>query len=442
VRNYRQVGTLMAALVLTLAMIVSFSGCAASPANSPAPQTSAPAPGPATSAAPTPTTAPAPATSALPPATSAKPPASPSPAPSQAPIKIGALLDFTGFNSVNLEGMKGALELKMDEIGGQWMGRKVQLIEEDAGTDPTTSVDKTRKMVESDKVDVILGPLLSMEAVADYCTKSGTPNILYMHDPASILTKGGGNIFMHFGTLQGLGYYMGDYMATTLGYKTITVIHDDFVAGEDFAGGAIAGFEAKGGTVVQRQRTPPGAVDYSANIAGMKKADAVVFWFTPVSTLNFLQQYYAAGLKMPLVVPNDNVVLTPFMQQIGDQVVGMYGDALWTWMIDTDINKKYMDAFQKKVGKRPETEATSAYIAISIFLEAVKISNGDTSPKAIIDALHKIKLDTPAGTFSYSPAGLGIGNLYIQQIVKENGQYGWKNIQTYSQVPLDVPSSK
>ncbi len=145
---------------------------------------------------------------------------------------------------------------------------------------------------------------------------------------------------------------------------------------------------------------------------------------------------------MPLVVPNDNVVLTPFMDQLGDKVIGMYGDALWTWMIDSDINKKYLDAFQKKVGKRAETEATSAYIAISIFLEAVKISGGDTSPKAIIDALHKIKLDTPAGVFSYTPAGLGIGNLYIQQIVKENGQYGWKNIETYSQIALDVPAKK
>ncbi len=369
----------------------------------------------------------------------AQPVPTPAPAPQQ-PVKIGALLDFTGFNSVNLEGMKAGLELKLEEVGSQVAGRKIELIMEDAGSDPTTSVDKSRKMVESDKVDVVLGPLLSMEAVADYLTESRTPNVLYMHNPRHILELGGGNIFMQFGTLEGLGYSMGLYMWDKLGYKTATVIHDDFVAGEDFAGGTIKGFESKGGTIVQRQRTPPGAVDYSANISGMKKADCVVFWFTPMSTQRFLSQYFASGLKMPIVVPNCNVVLVPTMQEIGDNVLGIVGDSMWTWMIDTDMNKKYVEAFQKKTGKLPETEGTSAYIAMTIFLEAVKAANGDTSHDAIINALHKIKVDTPAGAFSYTADGLGIGNLYIQKLIKTNGQYGWQPIQTYEQIELDVLS--
>jgi branched-chain amino acid transport system substrate-binding protein len=359
---------------------------------------------------------------------------------SSTPVKIGALLPFTGISSVNMEGMKAALELKYGEVGGQVAGRKIQLILEDDGSNPTVAVDKARKLVESDKVDVVFGPLTSMDAVASYLTKSKTPLIHYMHNTKKVLQMGGGNVFIQFGTLEGLGYYMGDYIAKTLGYKSITVLHADFVAGEDFAGGTIKGFEAAGGTTVQRQRTPPPALDYSANIAGIKKADAVVIWFTPQVAQRFLVQYYASGLKMPIVVPACHVVSVATMKEIGDNCLGMIGDAVWSWMIDTEINKKYIEAFKTKTGKYPETEHTSAYIAMSIFLEAVKLAKGDTSHDAIIKALHKVKLNTPAGTFSYNADGVGIGNFYIQKINKIDGQYGWQPIKTYNQILLDVPS--
>ena len=36
--------------------------------------------------------------------------------------------------------------------------------------------------------------------------------------------------------------------------------------------------------------------------------------------------------------------------------------------------------------------------------------------------------------------GLGIGDLHIQKVVKVEDGYAWKNIKTYSQIPLDIPT--
>lgn len=363
----------------------------------------------------------------------------PKPAAPEVPIKIGALLPFTGFNAINAEELKGGIELKLDEVGWEVAGRKIELILEDNATDPVVSVDKARKMVEADKVDVVLGPLLSMFAVADYLTESRTPNIYFMHNGKGILEFGGGNTFLHFGTLEGLGYPLGLYAYDELGYRTATVIHDDFVAGEDFAGGTMKGFEARGGTIVQRQRSPLGNMDYSAYITAMNDADAVFFWFTPMSMLPFLTQYYDYGLKMPLVLPCCNVASEPALAEIGDITLGMVGTSMYTPLIDTDINKRFVDAFVKKVGTHPRTEGASSYIATTMFLEAVKIAGGDTSHEAIIDALHKVKVDTPAGTFSYTSEGLGIGDLFIQKVIKIGDRYAWEPIYKFSQIVLDVP---
>ena len=88
---------------------------------------------------------------------------------------------MTGFMAVDaLECVKGA-ELKLEEMGYQIDGRKVEWIKEDYASDPVKSVDKARKLIEHDKVDVILGPLndASGFAVADHAAKSGTPNITF-----------------------------------------------------------------------------------------------------------------------------------------------------------------------------------------------------------------------------------------------------------------------
>ena len=56
-----------------------------------------------------------------------------------------------------------------------------------------------------------------------------------------------------------------------------------------------------------------------------------------------------------------------------------------------------------------------------------------------MNALRNLKVETPAGTYSYTPEGLGIGNLYVDKVIKIGDRYAWKSIYTYSQMVLDEP---
>ena len=84
------------------------------------------------------------------------------------PVKIGMVNPLTGVLAAlaqsEVDGAKYA-EAEMNKKGGI-LGRPVQLLVEDSANDVGTGVQKTRKLIDRDKVDVILGDVNSGIAYA------------------------------------------------------------------------------------------------------------------------------------------------------------------------------------------------------------------------------------------------------------------------------------
>ena len=82
------------------------------------------------------------------------------------PLKIGVLMETSGVFAVlghrQLKGMQYAVE----EAGGEVAGRKIELIHEDSEGKPDVGLAKTRKLVLSDRVDVMSGIINSAVALA------------------------------------------------------------------------------------------------------------------------------------------------------------------------------------------------------------------------------------------------------------------------------------
>lgn len=86
----------------------------------------------------------------------------------EAPVKIGMVNPLTGVLSAlaqsEVDGAKYA-EAEINKKGGI-LGRQVQLLVEDSANDVGTGVQKTQKLIDRDKVDVILGDVNSGIAYA------------------------------------------------------------------------------------------------------------------------------------------------------------------------------------------------------------------------------------------------------------------------------------
>jgi branched-chain amino acid transport system substrate-binding protein len=220
----------------------------------------------------------------------------------------------------------------------------------------------------------------------------------------------------------------------------ISVSVEDFVSGLEFVGGVSKAFKKKGGTIVDTQAIKPGTMDFAPYLTAMKTADAGFFWFTPILAQRFVAQYYAAGLKMPLIIPNATVLFPQSLKEIGDKSIGMIGSANYTSLIDTPLNKSYVEAYIKKYNSPPMAEGLSADVCMTLYLEALKTTGGDPTFTKVSDALHKNKVETPGGTYSFGPDGMGIGDLYIVKVTKLPDRLDWAVIDKYSQITLDVPA--
>ena len=90
------------------------------------------------------------------------------------PIKIGAILDFTGPVADLGPKFKAGIELALEEAGYKVAGRDIKLIVEDGATDVTTALDKFKKLVEKDGIHICIGPLMGDAhlAIAPYAAES------------------------------------------------------------------------------------------------------------------------------------------------------------------------------------------------------------------------------------------------------------------------------
>ena len=98
------------------------------------------------------------------------------------PIKVGAVLPFSGGVELYGRQAKLGLDLAAKDINaaGGILGRPVELLYADDKTDPAVATDATRKLIERDGVLAVVGPITSrnLDAMAPVVESLKTP-LLY-----------------------------------------------------------------------------------------------------------------------------------------------------------------------------------------------------------------------------------------------------------------------
>ena len=99
----------------------------------------------------------------------------------QPAVKIGLLATLEGpFAAGGQDGMRGA-ELAVKQRGGTVAGKKIEIIKASSDAKPDVAVNATRKLVEQDKVDIMVGPLSGSEGIAVKNYSKTQPNITFIN---------------------------------------------------------------------------------------------------------------------------------------------------------------------------------------------------------------------------------------------------------------------
>jgi len=347
----------------------------------------------------------------------------------QETIKIGVLAALEGpFAAGGQDCMRGA-ELALLQKGGMAGGKKIQFIKGSSDATPDKAVNATRKLVEQDKVQIMIGPLSGDEGIAVKNYSKTQPNITFINGSsgaqATTLMDPSPN-FYRFHTegaqwMVGLGEH-----ALSKGCKKMYLIAEDYGFPYSQVQGFMASYCAKGGKVVGKSWVPLGTKDYSSVIAKIpSNIDALLVVLGGSDAVNFLTQYEQTGGDLPLVggtITVDQTVLN-FKGKRRESLVGTPSAGPMADSLDTPEWKKFVADYKanfKDGFPSPSLFAYLYYVSTRAALEGLDAVKGDLSGNQANyrAALQKLSFKGPAGDVKIDKNRNGIGTTFITEVVK------------------------
>lgn len=78
-------------------------------------------------------------------------------AQTQAKLKVGLMLPYTGTYAALGNAIENGFRLHVAEQGGKLAGREIEFVKVDDESDPSKATDNVNKLIKRDNVDVLIG---------------------------------------------------------------------------------------------------------------------------------------------------------------------------------------------------------------------------------------------------------------------------------------------
>ena len=355
------------------------------------------------------------------------------------PIRLGLMTVKTGPLASGGIDMERALVQYLKERNNTLAGRKVELSVGDSGGVPAQARTKIQELVERDKIQIMIGPLATAEALAadDYIRQAQLLTLSVA--AAEDMTQRKLNPWFTRGTSTSsqCAHPLADYCAKTLKYKRMAVIADDIAYGHEMCAGFMRVFEENGGKVVQRMFPPLTVPDYGTYLAQLKtNIDAVFLGFAGSNGFCYLRQFNEYGLLGKVKPVGGMTALDEaVLRNMGDEALGIVTSCWYSAEIDNPINQKFVAAFRNDWKYDPGFYAAATYTEAAVLEATLNAIKGRIEDKqAFMKAVRSAKVDTCRGPVSFDQYGNVVGNIYIRRVERKEGRLVNRVIHTYPNV--------
>ena len=351
----------------------------------------------------------------------------------QKTVKIGFISSFSGPVAAIGNDMRNSFELALDHLGRKLGGMPVEVIYEDDQIKPEVGVQKTQKLIESDKVDFMVGYIWSNVALASlkplvdsktitFITNAGASQISGELCSPYVFTTSWNNDQ----TPQAVGLYMNQKNV-----KTAFLIGPNYAAGKDMLEGVASTFK---GQIVGRELTAwPNQLDFSAELSKARaaKPDAIFAFYPGGAGIQFVTQYAQSGMKGQIPLYTAFTIDELSIPRLKDLAVGIPGAQQWVNDLPNAENKKFVADYKTKYKSSPSFYGAQTYDAAILLDSAIKVTKGDMSNKdALRKAIEKADFKSVRGGFKFGPNHIPIQNFYLQEAIKDGEDYRLKTVAT------------
>lgn len=338
-------------------------------------------------------------------------------------VKIGFVSTFSGPQAVIGQDMRDAVELALEHIKTDGAAAAYQVIYEDDTLKPDVGQQKTKKLVQADKVDFVAGFIWSNVLNASYKEAADAQTFLIIANAGSSMVAGEACSPFVFSTSwqnDQNAMAMGEHL-NQKGVKRLYAIAPNYPAGRDAIEGLKRNF--KGEIIAQDMTKWPDQLDFSAELSKVRaaKPDGVYVFFPGAHGVQFINQYVQAGLKdeIPLyTVFTIDALSLPLMKEAA---LGVPATHAWAVNLDNAANKRFVEDFKIKYGRTPSFYAAQSYDAVRMIDGAVRKVGGNLADKdALRAALKSVPYESVRGPYRYGDNHLPIQDFHLLE-AKQDG---------------------
>jgi branched-chain amino acid transport system substrate-binding protein len=361
------------------------------------------------------------------------------------PVKIGAIYNLSGSQaSLGRPSLDGSI-LAVEEMNarGGLLGRPVELIAVDGKSDPALIADETRRLVHvpglsaitglSDTTMVLAAAPIAEKARMVFLTSGATsPRVPIEFPDYYFMACFGDNTQAAAGA---------EYAVSALAAKTVYLISDETT---DYTVLLARYFAERylqlGGHIVAEDTYAAGTTDFSAQIAALKglstPPDVLYIASGPDEIGSLVKQLREAGVDQPIV--GGDGYDTPLLLEIaGAAATDVYftTHTLFDRAQATPVQKRFIDAYDTRFGKPPESSfAGLGYDAVNLLAAAIELA-GSAKQKAVAGALEMTQdFQGVTGALSFAP-GVHIPEKQVTIVRVTNGTLNLAAVFTPKAVP-------
>jgi branched-chain amino acid transport system substrate-binding protein len=361
-------------------------------------------------------------------------------AQSKAPLRIGLINSFSkSFAALGQSNLNG-MNLYLEQIGWNIAGRKVELLREDDEINPQIGLQKLKRLVESERCDIVCGIQASnvLAAIPDYlrqskqlfiCSGAGSTDFSYIKVPTA---------FRVSTSFYQPHYAMGGWFYDNVAKQALNTA-SDFAGGRGIIDIFRFAFQEKGGKIVKEIYPPLGNNDFSAYLADIRSTNpaAVFAFYAGTDAVRFTKQYAEFGLKGKIkLVASGFMTEGDVLPAQGNDALGIVSSLHYSNALDNPSNRAFVTAYRAKYKEYPNVYSEYGYTCAAVIHEALKATDGNTSDKEKVrQAILALKLNVPRGAISMDPATQNVvHDVYIREVAEVDGRLTNKIIGTIKNV--------
>ncbi len=345
-------------------------------------------------------------------------------------VRVGFMLPYTGTFAQLGVAIENGFRLALNEQGGKLGGREVEFFKVDDESEPSKGIENANKLVQRDKVDVLVGTVHSgvQMGIQRVARESGVINLIPnagVHAATRQLCAP--NVFRTSFSNSQPTRALGQPMMQRKLNKAVWITWK-YAAGDEAFEGFKESYTAAGGTIIKELNLPFPNVEFQAlltEIAALKP-DAVACFFAGGGAAKFIRDYAAAGLKGRIPLWGSGFLTEGVLEAAGPAAEGVMTTLHYSDSLNTPRNNKFRLDYAKTFKMQPDVYAVQGYDSGLLLIQGANAVKGDIANKpALIKAMEGATIDSPRGKWTMSPSHNPIQDMYLRVVEnKENKVLG------------------